>query len=167
MKEVYMKNKIWIKILSIAAIGIFSLFLWNNHILNINNTIPITNITEDDNDSNDNTETHNNSAPSAALKQSESSKDSSKTKTSTNTNSSNKSNSSKTTQSESPSKSTTSNNTNSIPNCTPKKFTWSWVRADFTSEAECEAMGEKYMKSYGYICDFFPDECGTNYYMLV
>jgi|SRR5574344_540299 cytoskeletal protein RodZ len=52
------------------------------------------------------------------------------------------------------------------PSCTPKKFAWSWVRADFTSEVDCETMGNKYMGTYGYSCDNFQDDCGTTYYML-
>ena len=51
--------------------------------------------------------------------------------------------------------------------CTPKKFTFSYVRADFSSFAACKEMGEKYRKGgYRYICDNYQDDCGDTYYML-
>ena len=51
--------------------------------------------------------------------------------------------------------------------CTPLKFSFNFVRADFSSFEECQNMGDKYLKmGYGYICDYFPDDCGDVYYML-
>ena len=63
------------------------------------------------------------------------------------------------------------NNTNEnpppTPTCTPKKFPFSFARADFNSLTECKDMGSKYLNgSYGYICDSFVDDCGDTYYML-
>lgn len=57
--------------------------------------------------------------------------------------------------------------TTPTPSCTPKKFTWNWVRADFTSFEECTQMGDRYKeKGYGYFCDYYQDDCWTTYYML-
>lgn len=51
--------------------------------------------------------------------------------------------------------------------CTPKKFTMSFVRADFSSFYQCQEMGEKYRKGgYRYFCDNYQDDCGDTYYML-
>lgn len=53
------------------------------------------------------------------------------------------------------------------PQCTPKKFTMNWVRADFESFSECTTMGDKYKENgYGYFCDSYQDDCNTTYYML-
>lgn len=53
------------------------------------------------------------------------------------------------------------------PTCTPKKFDISFARADFESMDACQSKGNQYMEyDYGYICDYFPDNCGTYYYML-
>ena len=51
--------------------------------------------------------------------------------------------------------------------CTPKKFDMSFVRADFSSHAECDSVGTKYKNAgYGYFCDYYQDDCGDTYYML-
>lgn len=51
--------------------------------------------------------------------------------------------------------------------CTPKKFDMGYVRADFSSFAACQEMGEKYrVGGYRYICDNYQDDCGDTYYML-
>lgn len=47
-----------------------------------------------------------------------------------------------------------------------KVFVMSWFRADFKTEAECVAMGEKYRNPYGYKCYYNYDNCGEKYYML-
>lgn len=55
------------------------------------------------------------------------------------------------------------------PTCTPEKFDMSYVRADFTTKAECDKKGEEYKKydqKYGYYCDHYQDDCLTTYYML-
>lgn len=53
------------------------------------------------------------------------------------------------------------------PKCTPKKFDMSFVRADFTTKAECDVKGELYKSAgYGYFCDHYQDDCLTTYYML-
>ncbi len=56
------------------------------------------------------------------------------------------------------------------PACTPKKF-YTIFRADFTSEAECEATYNYYhnidpSKYLGFICSYQADDCGVMYYML-
>lgn len=56
------------------------------------------------------------------------------------------------------------------PSCTPKKF-YTTFRADFTSEAECEAKYNYYHeidpnKYLGFICSYQTDDCGDTYYML-
>lgn len=54
-----------------------------------------------------------------------------------------------------------------IPTCTPKKFDLAFARADFESMEACQSKGNQYKEhDYGYICDYFPDDCGTYYYML-
>lgn len=51
--------------------------------------------------------------------------------------------------------------------CEPLKFIFSFVRPDFSSFEDCTNMGDKYLEiGYGYICDYFPDDCGDVYYML-
>ena len=51
--------------------------------------------------------------------------------------------------------------------CTPKKFDFSFVRADFSSFEKCTEVGEKYRAvGYGYVCDSFQDDCFDTYYML-
>lgn len=55
----------------------------------------------------------------------------------------------------------------STPTCTPKKFDFPFIRADFESMEVCQSKGNQYMEyGYGYICDYFLDSCGTYYYML-
>lgn len=98
------------------------------------------------------------------------------TKTTTsNSNNKSKSNESSSTTSSTPKEnSTTSQNTTTTTtetttttkSCTPKKFTWTWVRADFDNFEDCKAMGDKYLKYYGYYCDSYQDDCKTTYYML-
>ena len=66
---------------------------------------------------------------------------------------------------------TKKNETNSKPSttktCTPKKFDFSFARADFESMEACQNKGNQYMEhGYGYTCSYFPDDCGTYYYML-
>lgn len=51
------------------------------------------------------------------------------------------------------------------PICKPKTFDFSFVRADFDSLEKCQEQGNLYT-GYGYFCDYFPDDCGTYYYML-
>lgn len=56
------------------------------------------------------------------------------------------------------------------PSCTPKKF-YTTFRADFSSEAECEAKYNYYHnidpnKYLGFICSYQTDDCGVTYYML-
>lgn len=51
------------------------------------------------------------------------------------------------------------------PICTPKKFDFSWFRADFTTQQDCIDKGSKY-SSYGYACTNATDDCGVTYYML-
>lgn len=52
------------------------------------------------------------------------------------------------------------------PSCTPKKFVWSWVVPEFSSESSCEAKGNTFIPEYGYQCDSYQDDCGDYYYML-
>ncbi len=57
--------------------------------------------------------------------------------------------------------------TNEEEKCEPFKFIFSFVRPDFSSFEDCTNMGDKYLEmGYGYICDYFPDDCGDVYYML-
>ena len=50
--------------------------------------------------------------------------------------------------------------------CTPKKFVFSWARADFDNEQACINKGNSYMPTYGFSCDSYPDDCGITYYTL-
>lgn len=53
--------------------------------------------------------------------------------------------------------------------CTPKKFGFKWFSPDFTSQAECEAVGESFVGKdgyYGYDCTYTQDDCMDYYYML-
>lgn len=88
--------------------------------------------------------------------------------TSSKSSSNNQKNSNNNSNSNSQNNSTPSNNTPVVeePSCTPKKFVMNWVRADFATFDECKAMGDKYLKEYGYYCYDFVDDCGTRYYML-
>ncbi|MDO5568747.1 MAG: hypothetical protein Q4G04_01360 [bacterium] len=52
------------------------------------------------------------------------------------------------------------------PTCTPKKFVWSWVVPEFTSEESCVAKGNTFTPEYGFQCDSYQDDCGDYYYML-
>ena len=53
------------------------------------------------------------------------------------------------------------------PSCTPKKFDFSFVRADFSTFDECKSKGDLYIAGgWGYYCDNFTDDCGDTYYML-
>ncbi len=53
------------------------------------------------------------------------------------------------------------------PQCTPKKFDFSFVRADFSTFDACKATGDLYRQAgWGYFCDNYQDDCGDTYYML-
>ena len=56
--------------------------------------------------------------------------------------------------------------TTTTKTCTPKKFIWSWFRADFETQSQCENQGERFMDNYGYSCSYLQDDCGKTYWML-
>ena len=61
-------------------------------------------------------------------------------------------------------------NNSSSKTCIPKKFDFSFFRADFDDFEKCKNTGSTLVKDnekyIGYVCDYSQDKCGTTYYML-